>query len=237
MSDTQLPEPAADGTADAADAATLRARIFGGDSLAEHRADRAERAARQVDLAQEEHIRANEDPVLREHIAAARRDLEKFESERALRPSLPALRGDYLAMMRNLNVVMRGLEERHHEELEAIEHAHRLSKAITGAATGRPIRNFSSFGPKAVAEAETRRAASELAKAAAATAGKYEELNGALSEFRQEIFVLRREAEKVCDGLLAFAEDADSERRRARELAAVMTERERARAAAEADAL
>lgn len=171
----------------------------------------------QVDLNDEAHASALEDPTLLAHMEAARRRLAEQEKALLRLPRLEDLRANYLKTMGQISGLIRKLEDQHMTERENVEVGYRQGRVLGELLEGRKPHGYPALGAAARADPATKEALGTAATKATKIAQSYETLLGFVEEAKQTLFVLRRQVETVGDGLIELVEASEEDRRRLRE--------------------
>jgi len=171
----------------------------------------------QVNLNEELHAAALEDPTLVAHMEASRRRLAEQEQALLRLPRLETLRTRYLKAMGQISSLVRGLEEQHMAERENAEIGHRQRRVLIDLSEGRKPHGFPAFGSAARGDPGAKEALALAAIEAEKVAQSYDGLLHLIADSKQALFVLRREVETVGDGLIELVEAAEEDRRRLRE--------------------
>jgi hypothetical protein len=175
----------------------------------------------QIDLNDEAHAAALEDPTLLAHMEAARHRLA--EQERALLrlPALEALRTSYLKSVGALSALVRDLGDRHEAERELVEISLRQGRALAGLIGGRKVHGFPLLGAAAREDPGVRQAMEVASEKATASAGAYEALLAFVESSRKTLFILRRDVEGFGQGLIDLVEASEDDRRGLKEYLAL----------------
>jgi hypothetical protein len=193
------------------------------------------RRRHQADTNEEEIAAALEDPTLRSHMEAARQRLASYEADLARLPKLEALRTQYLDAMCALSKLVKRLDAALEADGPIPDVVWRVEGALAKLSEGKSAHGVdAAVGVAASAEPRVAAGLKALgtmcAKAAKATEGAAERLKG----IRQDTFVLRRDIEKVGDGLIELVEGSEKARREQKDFLATVAKHVRSFPAPEA---
>lgn len=172
----------------------------------------------QVDLNDERNLVGLEDPTLVQHMEGARRRLAEHCAAKAARPTLEALRGEFVEALGAFTAHLARADQLHEGQREHVEHAYLHPRQVAAYSSGQVPRGSSRPLPAEIlADPGVREALATMEKKGRAVAEDYERDADETRELRNQLFVTRRHLETVGDGLLVYAEGADEERRLLRE--------------------
>jgi len=178
------------------------------------------RKAKQVDLNEEENAAKLEDPALRGHMESARAGLKRHEAALSRLPALESLRKQHLRIMQRLTALNAMIEE---EVLMASreqgEMAHYQAKALGLVRAGKVPHGYPGpVSPETKRDPNFLAALKKAKEGASSAAAAHDGAVVRIEAAQKEIFLLRREIDAVCDGVIRLYEAGEEVRRRQREV-------------------